>query len=146
MAEVLPDTPAHTAGFKAGDVIVEFDRRPVEKSGDLPMIVARTPVGKAVDVKVMRDGDERTLRVEIGELLDEKAVAAVEQGSDLGLTVLEVTDSVAKRFSLKRTGGVLVTGVKPGSPADQAGLRRGDVILEMNRTLIPDLAAYKKAA
>ncbi len=145
VAEVLPDTPAQKAGFKAGDVIVEFDRKPVKESGDLPMIVARTPVGKAVDVKVMRDGGERTLRVEIGELLDEKAVAAVEQGSDLGLTVLEVTDSVAKRFSLKRAAGVLVTGVKPGSPADQAGLRRGDVILEVNRTPVPDLAAYKKA-
>ena len=145
VAEVLPDTPAQEAGFKVGDVIVEFDRKTVKESGDLPMIVARTPVGKAVDVKVKRDGDERTLRVEIGEMLDEKAVAAVEQGSDLGLTVVEVTDSVAKRFSLKRAAGVLVTGVKPGSPADQAGLRRGDVILEVNRTSVPDLAAYKKA-
>ncbi len=145
VAEVLADTPAQKAGFQAGDVILDFDRNAVKESGDLPMIVARTPVGKAVDVNVWRDGDEKTLRVEIGELLDEKTVAAVEQGSDLGLTVREVTESVAKQLSLERVEGMLVTGVKPGSPADEAGLRRGDVILELNKTGVTDMASYKKA-
>ena len=144
VAEVLPDTPAHQGGLKAGDVIVEFDKNPIKDSGDLPMIVARTPVGKEVGVKVLRGGSEQTLTVRIGTLKEESA-AAVEQGSDLGLTVRELTPEIAKKLSVKRTEGVLVTGVEPGSAAEEAGLRRGDVILEVNRTPVTTLAAYKQA-
>ena len=144
VAQVLPDTPAQEGGIKAGDVIVEFDGIPIEETGNLPMIVARTPVGKEVGVKVLRDGGERTLTVRIRKLA-EKSAAAVEQGSDLGLTVREITPATAKKLSLKQEKGVLVTAVKPGSPADEAGLRRGDVILEVNRTPVNTLAAYNEA-
>ena len=144
VAEVLPDTPAHQGGLKAGDVIVEFDKNPIKDSGDLPMIVARTPVGKEVGVKVLRGGSEQTLTVRIGTLKEESA-AAVEQGSDLGLTVRELTPEIAKKLSVKRAEGVLVTGVEPGSAAEEAGLRRGDVILEVNRTPVTTLAAYDRA-
>ena len=146
VAKVLPDTPAEKAGFRSGDVIVEFDKHPVEQAGDLPMIVARTPVGKDVGVKVLRDGDEKTLTVRIGRLEERKAVAAAEQqGSELGLTVQELTPATAKELSLKQDEGILVTAVKPGSPADEAGLQQGDVILEVNRTPVDTLAAYNKA-
>ena len=145
VAEVLPNTPAQQGGLKAGDVIVEFNENPIEESGDLPMIVARTPVGKEVGVKVLRDGDERTLTVRIGQLDEDEAVAAAEQDSDLGLTVRELTPDNAKNLSLKRTEGIVVTAVKPGSPADEAGLRQGDVILEVNRTPVATLAAYNRA-
>ncbi len=145
IAEVLPNTPARQGGLKAGDVIVEFDQNPIEESGDLPMIVARTPVGKDVGVKVLRDGDERTLTVRIGRLDEEEAVAAAEQDSDLGLTVREITPDNTKKLSMKREEGIVVTAVKPGSPADEAGLRQGDVILEVNRTPVTTLAAYNRA-
>ncbi len=143
VAEVLPDTPAEKAGFKAGDVIVAFDEVPVKQSGDLPMIVARTPVGKEVNVKVVRNGDERMLKVRIGKL-QEEAVAAKEQGSGLGLTVRELSPDVAKKLAVKRAEGVLVTEIKPGSPADVAGLRKGDVILEVNRSPVRTLEAYDR--
>ena len=144
VAQVLPDTPAQEGGIKAGDVIVEFDGIPIEEIGNLPMIVARTPVGKDVGVKVLRDGGERTLTVRIGKLA-EKSVAVAEQGSDLGLTVREINPATAKKLSLKQERGVVVTAVKPGSPADEAGLRQGDVILEVNRTPVTTLAAYNEA-
>ncbi len=146
VSKVLPDTPAKEAGFKAGDVIVEFDSAPVKLARDLPMIVARTPVGKEVGVKVLRDGGEQTLTVRIGKLQGEETTAAVEpQASDLGLTVQEVTPEIAKKLSMKRAEGVVVTKVAPGSPADEAGLRQGDVILEVNRTPVGTLADYGKA-
>ncbi len=143
VAEVLPDTPAAEAGFKSGDVIVDFDGIPVKESGDLPMIVARTPVGKKVGVKVVRDGKERTLTVSIGKL-QEEAVAAAEQGTGLGLTVRELTPDAAKKLSVKKAEGVVVTEIKPGSPADVAGLRKGDVILEVNRNPVKSLSAYDR--
>ena len=127
------------------DVIVEFDENPVKDSGDLPMIVARTPIGKEVGVKVLRGGGERTLTVRIGKLEEKSVATPEEQGSDLGLTVRELTPDTAKKLSVKRTDGILVTAVKPGSPAEEAGLRRGDVILEVNRTPVPTLAAYNQA-
>ena len=146
VSKVLPDTPAKEAGFKAGDVIVEFDRIPVKQARDLPMIVARTPVGKEVGVKVLRDGGEKTLMVRIGKLQGKETAAAVEQqASDLGLTVQEVTPEIAKKLSMKSVEGVVVTTVKPGSPADDAGLRQGDVILEVNRNRVGTLADYGKA-
>ena len=146
VSKVLPDTPAKEAGFKAGDVIVEFDGIPVKQARDLPMIVARTPVGKEVGVKVLRDGGEETLTVRIGKLRGEETAAAAEQqASDLGLTVREVTPEIAKKLSMKSAEGVVVTTVKPGSPADEAGLRQGDVILEVNRTSVGTLADYGKA-
>ena len=144
VAEVLPDTPAAIAGFKSGDVIVEFDGTPIKESGDLPMIVARTPVGKEVGVKVVRDGKERTLTVSIGKL-QEEVVAAPEQGTGLGLTVRELTPDAAKKLSVKKAEGVVVTEIKPGSPADVAGLRKGDVILEVNRNPVKSLSAYDSA-
>ncbi len=141
VAKVLPGTPAQEAGFKAGDVIVEFDGNPVEESRDLPMIVARAPVGQDVEVKVVRDGEERTLTVRIGKL-EEKTAAAAEQNSGLGLTVTDLTPDVARRLSMKRAEGVLVTAIEPGSPADAAGLRKGDVILEINRKPVTTLKDY----
>ncbi|MCY4442580.1 MAG: DegQ family serine endoprotease [Deltaproteobacteria bacterium] len=145
VAEVLPDTPAREGGIQAGDVIVEFDENPVKDSGDLPIIVARTPIGKEVGVKVLRGGSERTLKVRIGKLEEKSVATPEEQGSDLGLTVRELTPDTAKKLSVKRTEGILVTAVKPGSPAEEAGLRRGDVILEVNRTPVATLAAYNQA-
>ncbi len=145
VSEVLPDTPAYKGGVRAGDVIVEFDAKLVEQHGDLPMIVARTPVGKEVEVRVLRDGGERTLTVRIGKLEDETVAATEEDASGLGLTVREITPDTAEKLSLKRAGGVLVTAVEPGSPADEAGLRRGDVILEVNRKSAETLTAYNQA-
>ena len=146
VSEVLPGTPADEGGFQAGDVIVEFDHKPVEQHRDLPMIVARTPVGKEVEVKVLRDSGERTLTVRIGKLKDEETVAAAEEdASGLGLTVREITPDTADKLSLKRTEGILVTEVEPGSPADEAGLRQGDVILEVNRKPAATLSAYQQA-
>jgi len=143
VANVLKDAPADRDGVKIGDVIIEFDGRKVNESNDLPIIVARTPVGKGVKVKVVREGKELVLSVTIGELKEEEVVASVEKREKLGLTVQKVTPQIAESLGLDQAEGVVVTSVEPASPGDEAGLRRGDVIIEVNRNRIRDLRDFR---
>ncbi len=147
VADVVKGGPAEEAGIKVGDVIVEFDGHPIKESNELPWLVARTPVGKLATVKVIRNKKAETITVKIGELKEEE-VAAGPGGSeeDLGLTVQTLTPDVAESLGIgEDVKGVVVTNVESGSPADEAGLRRGDVILEVNRKPVPDLASFRRA-
>jgi len=145
VANVSKDGPADHAGVKVGDVIIEFDGKEIKESNDLPIIVARTPVDKKARLKVLRDKKEVTLTVTVGELKDEEVVASTKEKGELGLTVRRVTPQMAESLGLDRAEGVVVAAVEPGSPGDEAGLRRGDVILEMDRKPIRTLADYRKA-
>jgi len=145
VANVSKDGPADHAGVKVGDVIIEFDGKEIKDSNDLPIIVARTPVDKKARLKVLRDKKEVTLTVTVGELKDEEVVASTKEKGELGLTVRRVTPQMAESLGLDRAEGVVVAAVEPGSPGDEAGLRRGDVILEMDRKPIRTLADYRKA-
>jgi len=146
VSEVMADGPAQEAGIKVSDVILEFDGHPIKDSTELPILVARVPVGKTVDVKVLRDKQIQTLKVTIGELKDEEAtVADASAGQDFGLAVQGLTPEIAESLGLEDASGVVITGVQPGSPADEAGLRRGDVVLEVNRQPVKDVASYTKA-
>src|SRR6266480_4039492 len=144
VANVSKDGPADKAGVKVGDVIVEFDGKEVKDSGDLPIVVARTPVDKKVRMKVLRDKKEVTLTVAVGELKEEEVVAAVPDKGELGMTVQKLTPQIAESLGLDKTEGVVVTAVEPGSAADEAGIRRGDVIVEVDRKPIRSLDEYKK--
>jgi serine protease Do len=145
VANVSKDGPAEKAGVKVGDVIVEFDGKEVKDSGDLPIIVARTPVDKKVRMKVLREKKEVTLTVAVGELKEEEVVAAVPEKGELGMTVQRLTPQIAESLGLDKADGVVVTAVEPGSAADEAGIRRGDVIMEIDRKPIRSLDEYKKS-
>jgi serine protease Do len=145
VANVSKDGPAEKAGVKVGDVIVEFDGKEVKDSGDLPMVVARTPVDKKVRMKVLRDKQEITLNVAVGELKEEEVVASAPEKGELGMTVQKVTPQLAENLGLEKSDGVVVTAVEPGSAADEAGIRRGDVILEVDRRPIRGVDEYRKA-
>ncbi len=145
VANVSKDGPAEKAGVKVGDVIVEFDGKEVKDSGDLPIIVARTGVEKKVRMKVLRDKKEVMLNVTVGELKDEEVVASVPEKGELGLTVQKITPQMAESLGLDKPEGVVVTAVEPGSAADEAAIRRGDVILEIDRKAVRTLDEYKKA-
>ena len=145
VANVSKDGPADKAGVKVGDVIVEFDGKEVKDSGDLPIIVARTAVEKKIRMKVLRDKKEVTLNVAVGELKDEEVVASVPEKGELGMTVQKLTPQLAENLGLDKTDGVVVTAVEPGSAADEAGVRRGDVIVEVDRKPVRGVEEYRKA-
>ena len=147
VADVVKEGPAEAAGIKQGDVIVEYDGKPVNDSAELPLLVARTAVGKTVKLKVIRDKAEQAFSIKIAELKEEEtAQAGPGTAEDMGLTVQTLTPEVAENLGLDRSlKGVVVTQVDAGGPAADAGLRRGDVILEVNRTPVKDVDAYRKA-
>jgi serine protease Do len=143
VADVVKDGPAAKSGVEVGDVIVKFDGKEVKESTDLPIMVAREPIGKAVPIVVLRNGEEKSIDLEIAEMADDEIQVAKGETEAFGLTVQSLTPEIAESLGLPRdVNGVLVSGVEPGSPAADAGLRRGDVILEVNRKPVPNVEAY----
>jgi serine protease Do len=143
VAQVISGSPAEKAGIEQGDVIVAFDGKEIADSKDLPRMVASTPVGKAVTLKLSRDGKTLDRQVKIGEM-EGKAEAAKTPSTkkSLGITVQDITPEIAKGLDLKKGAGVVVTGVEPGSPAADAGIRTGDVIREVNRKPVTDVQDF----
>jgi serine protease Do len=148
VSRVMPDGPAEEAGIEHGDVIVEFDGQAIGDWNDLPRVVAGTPVGKKVKVTVLRGGKRKVLRAEIGRLEEAEATAlATREGGPgaFGLRVQDLTPDVAEQLGVDEPHGVVVTSVEPGSPAQEAGLRRGDVILEIDRSAVKDVDDLREA-
>ena len=144
VADVTAGSPAEKAGLKRGDVIVSFNGKPVNEWSDLPTMVANTDVGSDATVTIFRDGKEKDLKLTIAELKEEQEAAAnVEEGTDLGITVQELTPELASRLGLDKASGVVVTGLADGSPAAESGLQPGDLILEINRQPVETVADYQ---
>ncbi len=155
VAGVIKGDPAEKAGLKAGDVIVEFDGRAVRSDRDLVSIVGNTPVGRKVELTVMRDGKNITITVKVAKRSEEKDEAVADDEdrpavpetgkARIGVQVQDVTRDLAERLGLDDTAGALVTEVGDGTPADRAGIERGDLILEVNRRPVENAAAFTKA-
>ncbi len=147
VAQVFEGDPADKAGIKAKDVIIEVDGKPVNSSRELVATVASIPVGKKTTVTLLRDGKEKTVNVEIAKRDDSGPLAQrkSEDSERLGIRIAEATPEMAKRFGHSETEkGVLVVGVEPGSKADEAGVRQGDLVKEVNRkpvTTVSELRA-----
>jgi serine protease Do len=138
--------PAKPGGIEPGDVVVKFDGKDVKEMRDLPRIVADTPIGKEVDVVVIRKGKEETHQVKIGRLADDEKVASNDTKQDapleqkstvqktLGLELSSMSDDLRKKFKIKdNIKGVVITGVDAGVDRTQADKRLspGDVIVEV---------------
>ncbi|MHB8909827.1 MAG: DegQ family serine endoprotease [Syntrophales bacterium] len=146
VSQVVPGGPADKAGFEQGDVIVNFDGRTVGDSKDLPRIVASTPVGKTVTVKLIRDGKEVERQAKVGEMEEENTTEAAKSPvhPSLGVTVQNLTPQIARELGLKKSAGVVVTGVEPGSPAAEAMIQVGDVIQAVNRKPVKTVDDFVK--
>jgi serine protease Do len=151
--------PAKPGGIEPGDVVIKFDGRDVKEMHDLPRIVADTPVGKVVDVIVIRKGKEETHKVTIGRLEDSEKIAAVDTKKDaapaeksvvqktLGLNLASLSDDLRKKFKIRDSvKGVLVTGVDPSVDSSQPDkhLAPGDVIVEVNYEAVGNPADLQK--
>lgn len=134
VSQVVPGSPAEKAGIEQGDVIVEFDGKSVAESQDLPRMVASTPVGKSVNIKIWRNEKALEKHVKVGEMEENIEITKTPAHSKtLGISVQNLTPEMAKRLRLKSETGVVVTRVEPGSPASDAGIQTGDIIREVNR-------------
>jgi len=145
--QVSKGGPAENAGIELGDVILQFNGKPVVKNDDLPQVVAGTAPGTTVPVKVLRSGKEMTLNVKVEELdLDAEngttqrsdAAPGADTSGGFGITLNNITPDVERQLELPRgTKGAVVTAVDPDSPAGRAGgLEPGDVILSVNRQAV----------
>jgi serine protease Do len=146
VAGVSPDSPAAKAGIKPGDVIMSFQDTPITQMSQLPAQVAQTPPGVKAELTLIRNGKQIKLSVTIEEMKEHQVTAAEtnDTGEKLGLTVQEITPEMASSLRMEKPEGLLVANVQPGGPAFQAGLRRGDVILEVNRQRVNKRAAFNK--
>jgi len=147
IGEVAEGSPAEKEGLNRGDVIVSFAGKKVKEMSSLPPMVAATPVGKKVELIVIRKGKEKRLTVKVGELkeearIDAAAIPAIEES--FGLSVQELTPELAESLSLKGEGGVLISRVRRGSPASEAGLQRGDLIQEIENEPVENMDDYKR--
>jgi serine protease Do len=148
ISQVLDDTPADKAGLKAGDVVVEFNGNPVASMNRFRANVAATTPNSKVKLVVIRDGKRRNLTLTIGTLSDE-TVAAVpgQQGGSqsLGIKIQDLTPALARQLNVKAQAGVVVSEVDPAGPAAERGIKRGDVIEQVNRQAVKNVAEFDKA-
>ncbi|MGA7827312.1 MAG: DegQ family serine endoprotease [Geobacteraceae bacterium] len=146
VSEVVKDSPAEKAGFKVGDVILEFDGKPIKEMHELPRLAAVTPVGSKVDVKVLRDGKIIDKTVTIEKMTETSTTKQQNAKSEekLGLVVSNLTRDLATQLRTNETKGVVVMEVKPGSVAGDAGISRGDIITQVNNTPISNSSDYAK--
>jgi serine protease Do len=147
VAEVTTGGPAEKIGIERGDVIVEFNGKEVKDQHELPGMVANTGVGTTAQVKVLREGKEKSFSVPLGELPAQIARAETgEEGDESwGLTVADITPEISRRFQLESERGVVITDVTPESPAGEGGLRPGDIIEEANRQTVKSVRDFTKA-
>ncbi len=147
--KVLPDSPAEKAGFKVGDVVVDFNDNEIIYSSDLPVVVGRTDINKEVDVKIIRDGRQKTIEVTIGVLPTDKSTVkkSVSHSSKkmnrLGVAVTMLTNEQRKKLDIDERG-VIVKVIQKQSPAFIAGIRKGDVILMLNNKNVTSVSQFNK--
>ena len=152
VAEVVPKSPAANAGLQEGDIIQEFDGKPVRQSSDLPLYASMAGVGKKVEVKVWRDNKDKMVALTLGKFPGDKAPVPNKsaEGEELGMGIVDVTPDMQQQLGLSESVGAVVTQVLPGSPAARAGIQPGDVITSINGSDTPNaeaiLAALRKAA
>jgi len=149
ITDVTKDSAADKAGLKRGDVIVEYNGKPLKTGSDLPRMVAVTKPGTDVTLKVVRDQKERTVTVKVATMKDTDM--ALDEDTDekssaveLGISVSDLDQQTARQLDLESDQGVLITKVKVNSAAERAGLTRGDVILEINRRTVSSVGDYRE--
>lgn len=148
IADVIAKSPAESSGLRRGDVVIGMDGKPVTEPGQLSRTIATMAPGSTTRLRIIRNGEERTLEVKVGKQPDDRVGrgpggAAEEDGNggggegsaaSLGLQLDTLTDAVRRQLGYDRSiTGALVTAVADGSPAEEAGMRPGDVILQVDR-------------
>ncbi|WP_420238909.1 Do family serine endopeptidase [Telmatobacter bradus] len=148
VSQVMPDSPAAKAGVKSGDVLREVDGQKIANSSALQVVVSQIAPGRTVELGILRDGKPETIKVKVGEYSATTETASSDGDEQpgtgkLGLSLADLDDDARQQLNLpEKMKGVAVENVRPGSPADDAGLSSGDVILEVNRHAVEDAQSF----
>ena len=148
--EVMADSPAAKAGLKPGDILLEFEGRPMEGPGDLQRAVGFFSPDRSAKVKILRDQAEKTVEIKVGQAPDERQAqqqprpGAGRARSMLGLEVRPVTPEIARQLNLRTTDGVIVVRVEDGAAAAEAGVQRGDVVKQLNGQNVKTMADFDR--
>ncbi len=153
VAEVVDGGPAQDAGIQEGDVVVEFNGKPVKSSRDLPLFAGLIGVGKSVPLTVIRGSKRKKLRITLGAFPENMQAAALEEPEAMsgkhaiGLRVSDLTQELRSQYKIKRKSGAIIKEVKPGTPAARSGLQPGDIVLKLNGKTVKNarevVAAFK---
>lgn len=145
--QVERDSPADHAGIKPGDVVVEYQGKPVSSADDLVALVTATPPGTQVPVVIARNGNRQTVTASIEELQGAGAqTGGPNSGAGFGLALADLTPDFARRLGLRQgMQGALIEDVRPGSAAELAGLRPNDVVLEINHRAVHNAGQASEA-
>jgi serine protease Do len=148
VADITPDGPAEKAGIKRRDVIIGFDDTEINEMSELPKSVAATPPGTKSEIILLREGKKKKISVLLGQLPEiiakkPKIEEKKDVENDLGLAVQEISPIIQKRLNLQDSQGVIIVNVRRASPAWNAGLRKADIIVEINKKEIKDIEEYK---
>jgi len=143
ISEVFKGDPADKGGLKAGDLITEVNGKRIKDTHELLLTIASFHVGDKIEVKALRDGEEKTFNIVVTERKDQPEVASARESKEkFGMTVQDITPEIAQYLGIAGTGGVVVVDVKDGSPADEKGIQAQDIILEVNKVKIPSMKDY----
>jgi serine protease Do len=148
IASVTPDSPASRAGLKEGDVVTGVNGQQVQSGGDLQEVVSEDAPGSKIQLDVMRNGHPETMDITVGEYHKNQEVAASAKDESgharLGIAISDLTPDVRQQLQLgSDVQGVAVAQVQPGSPAEDAGLSSGDVIMEVNRKPVTSAEQFR---
>jgi serine protease Do len=152
VSDVVKDSPAAKAGIVRGDIIIQFNGKEVKDVSSLRNLVAQSKAGSAISLKILRGGKELTVQVDIVELPREVAEVLPDQSPNeaeakvlTGLAVMDLNKEIIRQLGFnKEEKGVVVVRVEPGSPADEAEMKKGDIIKEINKKEIDNLATYNQ--
>ena len=150
VSDVTPNSPAQRSGLQRGDIILELNGKPVVDSNQLRMSVSMMHPDASVSLKVLRNGNEREMTVNLGELpVKEASLQNSGNGTKSALSGVSVDDldsQTARQLGLPSSAsGVVVTGISPSSAAADSGLQRGDVIHEVNRQAVKNTSDFERA-
>ncbi len=146
VADVFEGDPADQSGIQRKDIIVELNGQKIKTTRQLTSMIAKIPVGESAKVKILRDGKEKTVKIKVGKRPEERLAARgqdKEQEEEFGIRVSNLTPEISQRFNTEETSGVVVTDVESGGKGDAADVRVGDIIKEINRQPIKDVADYR---
>ncbi len=152
VSDVVPNSPAAKAGLKTGDIILKYEGKEIYNSKEFPGMVANTQSNTVVKLDILRDGKKKTIEAKLGKMEEGAEEATKEAGEStakeadkLGLITRALSMEEAHELGVPAGQGVLIVRVEPGSEAEYAGVRSGDILMEINSAKINSMKEYEKA-